>query len=131
MLSRPVILIVEDEPIVRLDALDLVRTAGFDAIGAKNADEAIAILEARPDIRLVFTDHELPGTMDGLKLAHYVRDRWPPIHLMVGSGRTIFDESSLPENTKFFRKPYHDNTIAEELTRLLSAKDSLNQLALE
>ena len=72
MVNSAVILVVEDHPLMRLNALDLVRDAGFEGIGASNADEAIRILEARSDVRLVFTDVEMPGTMDGLKLAHYI-----------------------------------------------------------
>ena len=117
----PAVLVVEDQTIILLIALDLVSRAGFEAVGAKSADEAIRILEARPDIRLVFTDVEMPDTMDGLKLAHYVRDRWPPIHLIVVSGKSIMDESRLPANTRFFSKPYNDNSIVEELTKLLAA----------
>ena len=117
----PAVLVVEDHTIILLSALDLVSRAGFEAVGAKSADEAIRILEARPDIRLVFTDVEMPGTMDGLKLAHYVRDRWPPIHLIVVSGKAIMEESRLPANTRFFSKPYNDNSIVEELTNLLAA----------
>lgn len=125
MLSRAAILVVEDHPIIMLSALDLISTAGYEGIGAHSADEAIRILEARPDIRLVFTDVEMPGTMDGVKLAHYVRDRWPPIQLIVVSGKAIPDETRLPANTKFFSKPYNDNVIVEELTRLLAP--TLNQ----
>src|SRR5665213_920165 len=95
-LSDAVVLAVEDSPIVLLGALDLVRAAGFTGVGAQSADEAIAILEARPDIRLVFTDVEMPGSIDGLKLAHYIRERWPRIHLIVASGKAILQESRLP-----------------------------------
>lgn len=121
MVNSAVILVVEDHPLIRLNALDLVRDAGFEAIGASNADEAISILEARSDVRLVFTDVEMPGTMDGLKLAHYIRNRWPPVHLIVVSGKAIHEETGLPVNTKFFPKPYNDNVIVEELTRLLAS----------
>lgn len=78
-LSDAVVLVVEDSPIIRESALEIVRTAGFQGVGARSADEAIGILEARADIRLVFTDVEMPGTIDGVKLAHYIRDRWPQI----------------------------------------------------
>jgi len=121
MVSRAVVLVVEDHALIRLCALDLVRAAGFEGIGAKSADEAIAILETRPDIRVVFTDVEMPGSMDGLKLAHYVRDRWPPIQLIVVSGRRVLDETTLPSNSRFFAKPYDDNTIIHELTTILAA----------
>jgi CheY-like chemotaxis protein len=106
-----------------MSALDLVTNAGFTGVGAPGADEAIAILEARSDIRLVFTDIEMPGTMDGLKLAHYIRHRWPPIHLIVASGRAIVEESQLPSRSRFFAKPYDDNAIAQEITRMLVALD--------
>ncbi len=97
-LSDAVILVVEDSPLILMSALELVKSAGFEGVGAESADEAIGILEARADIRLVFTDVEMPGTMDGVKLAQYIRDRWPPIHLIVASGRSILEESQLPSD---------------------------------
>ena len=123
-LSDAVVLVVEDNPLILLSALDLVKTAGFECVGAKSADEAIAILEARADIRLVFTDVEMPGTIDGIKLAHYIRDRRPPIHLIVASGRAIVEESQLPTGSRFFSKPYDDNTIIQEITKMLVAIDA-------
>jgi two-component system, response regulator PdtaR len=78
-LKIPAVLIVEDEPLVRLGAVQTIEDAGFEVIEAANADEAIEILEKRSDIRVVFTDVHMPGSMDGLKLAHAVRNRWPPI----------------------------------------------------
>jgi hypothetical protein len=74
---KPSHLVVEDELLLRLMAVDIVETAGFEALSAGTADEALAILEARADVRLVFTDVQMPGSMDGLRLAHAVRDRWP------------------------------------------------------
>ena len=118
-LSDAVVLVVEDNPLILMSALDLVTNAGFTGVGAPGADEAIAILEARSDIRLVFTDIEMPGTMDGLKLAHYIRNRWPPINLIVASGRAILEESQLPSRSRFFSKPYDDNAIAQEIIRML------------
>ena len=85
-LKGPVVLIVEDEPLVRLGAVQAIEDAGFEVIEAANADEAIRILENRSDIRVVFTDIHMPGSIDGLKLAHAVRDRWPPIKIIVTSG---------------------------------------------
>src|ERR1700683_5360591 len=85
--KTPAILIVEDEALVRLYAVDTVTAAGFDVVEAASADEAIRILESRSDIRVVFTDIQMPGLMDGLKLAQAVRDRWPPIKIIVTSGR--------------------------------------------
>jgi len=123
-LSDAVVLVVEDNPLILMSALDLVAAAGFEGVGTANADEAIAILEARADIRLVFTDVEMPGTIDCVKLAHYIRERWPPIHLIVASGRAILEESQLPAGSRFFSKPYDDNTIVADLTRMLVAIDA-------
>lgn len=119
--TPPVVLVVEDSPLILMCALDLVTSAGFEGVGAANADDAIAILEARADIHLVFTDVEMPGAIDGVKLAHYIRDRWPPIHLIVASGRTILEESHLPTGSKFFSKPYDNDTIVKEMSRMLAA----------
>src|ERR1700683_37791 len=118
--KTPAVLIVEDEPLVRLCAVDTVVGAGFDVIEAANADEAIRILESRSDIRVVITDIQMPGSIDGLKLAHAVRNRWPPIKIMVTSGHDLVSENDLPEGGRFFPKPYDaaqiTNTI-RELTR--------------
>ena len=109
------ILIVEDEPLVRLCAVDAVAAAGFEVIEAASADEAIQILERRSDILAVFTDIQMPGSMDGLKLAHAVRNRWPPIKLIVTSGRELVTEHDLPEGGRFFAKPYDPTEICRAL----------------
>ncbi len=77
--GRPVVLVVEDDTLVRVTALAIIEASGFEAIAAGNADEAIRALETRSDIRAVFTDVQMPGPMDGLKLAQVIRDRWPPV----------------------------------------------------
>src|SRR4051812_50008510 len=84
----PVILVVEDDALLRLDAVELVKEAGLIAVEAANADEAILILECRADITVIFTDIDMPGSMDGLKLAHAVRHRWPPVKIIIVSGKT-------------------------------------------
>ena len=115
-----VVLVVEDDPIIRMCAVDIIAEAGLDTIEAACADDAIKILEARPDVRLVFTDIEMPGTMDGIKLSHYIRERWPPIKLIVASGKAIVEESHLPTGARFFSKPYSDRTIVDEIRKMLS-----------
>ena len=80
------VLIVEDEFLLRADAVEFMEHSGFTVYEASNADEAIELLELHNDIRAVFTDIHMPGTMDGLKLAHYVRGRWPPVKLIITSG---------------------------------------------
>jgi CheY-like chemotaxis protein len=114
------VLVVEDNALIRMGAVDNLVTAGFGVLEASNADEAIRILEGRPDIHLVFTDVEMPGSMDGLKLAHYIRGRWPPVRLIVVSGKRILDESHLPAEAKFFPKPYDEGAILETIIRMLS-----------
>jgi len=113
--KAPVILIVEDEPLVRLGAVRTIEDAGFEVIEAANADEAIRILESRRDIRVVFTDIHMPGSMDGLKLAHAVRNRWPPIRIIVTSGHEFLTEQDLPEGGRFFAKPYDPVQIRDAL----------------
>jgi two-component system, response regulator PdtaR len=115
---RPVVLIVEDEFLIRMDAVDMVRAAGFDAVEAENADEAIGILEARFDITLVFTDIQMPGSMDGLKLATAIRGRWPPIKIVATSGMLKVSEDDLPAGSRFLPKPYNARQIAATLREL-------------
>lgn len=116
---------VEDSPLIRMSAMELVIDAGYEALEAENADEAIRILESRSDIDLVFTDVQMPGTIDGIKLSHYIRDRWPPVRLMVASGNKIVDESSLPIGSKFFSKPYSNHQIADAMARLLAGETAI------
>src|ERR1700691_344975 len=113
--KTPAILIVEDEPLVRLCAVDAVAAAGFEVVEAASADEAIRILGCRSDIRVVFTDVQMPGSMDGLKLAHAVRNRWPPIKIMVTSGREIITQHDLPEGGRFFGTPYDSTQITNTI----------------
>lgn len=115
--SRPHVLVVEDDFLCRLHAVDLVEAAGYTAIEAFNADAAIAILEARKDIRIVFTDIDMPGSMNGLKLARAIRNRWPPIELILTSGHFDVPESDIPERGLFFSKPYRDDEIVSALRK--------------
>lgn len=118
--GKPVVLVVEDSALIRMSAIELVLDAGYEALEAGNADEAIRILESRDDIDLVFTDVQMPGTMDGIKLSHYIRDRWPPVRLIVASGAAILKESMLPTDSRYFPKPYDSSTISETMARLLA-----------
>ena len=104
--NPPVVLVVEDEPLLRMLAVEVVEEAGSIAIEARDADEAVILLESRADITLLFTDVNMPGSMDGLKLAHAVRDRWPPIKILVVSGQQRLQFCDLPSNSFFIEKPY-------------------------
>ncbi|SRR5216683_3819871 len=115
---RPVVLVVEDNYLLRMDAADMIEAAGFEVIEAANADDAIAILEARNDIAVVFTDVQMPGSMDGLRLARAVRGRWPPIKIVTTSGQRIIEETDLPEGGRFLPKPYSPLQVSGVLREL-------------
>ena len=118
--KRPVVLVVEDESLLRASAIDMVKEAGFDVIEASDADEAIRILESRNDIRAVFTDVQMPGSMDGLRLARVIRSRWPPVALIVTSGKTnVMEDDDLPTGGRFLPKPYHQAQIGSVLKQLI------------
>jgi CheY-like chemotaxis protein len=100
-----VVLVVEDEMLLRMRAVDMVEDAGFTSVEAVDADEAVAILESRSDIALLFTDIQMPGSMDGLGLAHAVHKRWPPIKIILVSGQLKPATIDIPANSRFFGKP--------------------------
>ncbi len=106
-----VVLVVEDDAIVRMDTASIIEEAGFEAIEAATADEAIILLEARADIKVVFTDIEMPGSMNGLKLAFTVRDRWPPVLIIIASGRLRPNPDEMPPAVTFLRKPYSATAV--------------------
>ena len=119
--GKPVILVVEDDALVRTLAVVVAEDSGFEVLSAASADEAIPILESRSDIRLVFTDISMPGSMNGLKLAHVVRDRWPPVELLVTSAFSNFTVADLPKRSRFLAKPYNVGTLAKTLQQMAGA----------
>jgi CheY-like chemotaxis protein len=116
--KRPVVLIVEDDFLIRMNAAEMIAVAGFDVIEAASADEAILILEDRFDITVVFTDIQMPGSMDGLKLAAAIRGRWPPIKIVATSGLVDVRQDDLPEGGRFLPKPYSPEQIVRTLREL-------------
>jgi CheY-like chemotaxis protein len=119
--KRPVVLIVEDEILLRMNAAEMIGDSGFDVVEAPNAHEAIKILEARPDIHAVFTDIQMPGSMDGLRLARFVRRRWPPIQIVATSGFVKVGADDLPAGSRFLPKPYRSEQIVATLRELIPA----------
>jgi two-component system, response regulator PdtaR len=117
-LTKIVVLIVEDEPLLRMNAVDLVEDAGFEAVAAANAGQAIQVLERRDDIRIILSDIDMPPGMDGMKLVAIVRDRWPPIEIILVSGQLASAEVELPERGLFFSKPYRSGELIAAMTRL-------------
>jgi CheY-like chemotaxis protein len=112
------VLVVEDEALVRLVAVDMILEAGYRVLEADNADEAIRILDARNDICFIFTDIDMPGSIDGLKLAHAVSKRWPPIRIIVTSGMQTPKESELPKGSRFLPKPYDAGSLGTAFSQL-------------
>jgi CheY-like chemotaxis protein len=117
-MDLPLVLVVEDEFLVRMNAVSLLEEAGFGVLEAASADEAIALLESERDIGIVFTDINMPGSMDGLRLAHAIRNRWPPIELVLTSGLVRVRDDDLPARGRFLSKPYDPNTLVEVVTSL-------------
>jgi len=115
------VLVVEDEMVLRMRAADIVEDAGFCAVEAVNADEAIAVLESRSDIALLFTDIQMPGSMDGLKLAHAVHSRWPDIGIILVSGHVKPSDAERPTDSRFFSKPLGDAQMIVELQAMVGA----------
>lgn len=117
--STPIVLVVEDEMVLRMRAVDIVEDAGFVPIEAVSADEAIRILESRDDISLLFTDIQMPGSMDGLKLAHAAHTRWPHIKIILVSGQIAVTDADKPTDSKFFPKPLETKRMILELQEMI------------
>jgi two-component system, response regulator PdtaR len=118
---HPVILIVEDEALVRLSAVGMLEDAGFRMIEAVNGDDALELLEADSDVQLLFTDVNMPGAINGLALAKRVHDRWPHIRIMVASARPMSQPNELPAGSRFEQKPYSADTMVRHARELTSA----------
>jgi two-component sensor histidine kinase/CheY-like chemotaxis protein len=113
------VLVVEDEMVLRMRAVDIVEDAGFTAVQAANADQALLILESRSDISLLFSDIQMPGTMDGLKLAYAVHERWPSIKIILVSGKIQLLDADKPTDSRFFGKPLEVTQMIAELQRMV------------
>jgi len=114
-----VVLVVEDEMLLRMRAVDMVEDAGFTSVEAVDADEAVAILESRSDIALMFSDIQMPGTMDGLTLAHIVHKRWPPIRIILVSGQLKLETFDMPPGSRFFGKPLEAKVMMAQMRNMI------------
>ena len=126
-MEKAVVLVVESEALIRISTLHMIEDAGLGAVEASNADEAIGILQNRADIRAVFTDIRIPGSMDGWKLARSIRGRWPPIHLILASA-LVPDLSELPDNALFIQKPYAAAQVTAALSVLFGRDAALRTI---
>jgi two-component system, response regulator PdtaR len=115
----PVILIVEDDPLVRMLAVEFVEEAGFGTLEAGDADQAIAVLESCSKIAVLFTDINMPGSMNGLELALVVNNRWPAVEILIASGHVQLPLADLPPNGRFLGKPYRAEAMMAELHSLV------------
>jgi CheY-like chemotaxis protein len=115
-----VVLVVEDEMMLRMRVVDMVEDAGYVPVEAVDADEAMAILRSRSDIALMLTDVQMPGSMNGLQLAHAVHEHWPPIKIILASGQLKLSGSEIPQDSRFFGKPLQSDEIIAEMREMLS-----------
>lgn len=118
--SKIIVLVVEDEPLVRMGIVDHLEDSGFAVLEAADADAAIDFLVKNLDIRIVFTDVDMPGGMDGIKLAAAIRTRWPPIKIVVTSGHRKVNIDDLPVESQFFAKPYSFDKLVTAFRALAS-----------
>ena len=119
LLPRLVVLLVEDEPIVRFDAIQSFEDAGFEVVEAYDAAQALLTLEARPDLSAVFTDVHMPGRLNGVALARLVHDRRPDVQILVTSGVLRVERDDLPKGGHFIPKPYDAAQVAQLIRSLV------------
>ena len=117
-MMKPVVLVVEDEQLLRLFATDMIEEAGFEVLQAPNASAALMTLEERLDVRVVFTDVNMPGGIDGIMLAICIRRRWPTIQIIITSGRPWPDEAVVPADVVFFPKPYRQDRVLDTVRKM-------------
>ena len=120
VLDRPVVLLVEDEPLVRLTQVDILREAGFWVLEAEDADEAFEILRRRQDVSVVLTDVDMPGSIDGFEFARLVAQGWPEVGVLVISGKAFPEEGDLPPSAVFVAKPTRAAALVEHLNALMA-----------
>lgn len=120
-LTRWPVLVVEDEPILRLDAISMVENAGFEAVEALSSADAIRLLEERLDIRLVYMDLDMPRSRsrNGIEIAAAIRRRWPPIEIILTAAYFTRESVELPERVEFYPKPVDHGEIVRAMQRLL------------
>ena len=117
--SKAAILVVEDEMLIRIWAADLLEDNGFSVLEAKDADAALIVLESRPDVKLLFTDVQMPGSLNGMELAQEVHARWPHVLLVITSGRERPSRAEIPDDGRFVPKPYNAEQLLRQVNDLL------------
>ena len=120
--NTPVALVVEDEPLVRMLAVDILEDEGFEVVEASTAPAALALLEKRDNVSVLFTDIDMPGGMNGLELAKVVHERWPKVVIVVTSGVFRPAASTLPDDGVFLQKPYATSAPVRVIRELIRRK---------
>lgn len=120
--TAPVVLVVEDEVLVRMLACDILDDGGFKCLEAVAAPEALALIDARPDIAVMFTDVDMPGEINGLGLAHLVAMRAPGVAILVTSGAAGPGQGDLPPGARFLRKPYSPSALLDLMAEMIAAR---------
>jgi CheY-like chemotaxis protein len=119
--EHPLVLVVEDEPLVRMIAAEGLEDAGFQVLEAESAEDALRILSERPDVGVLFTDVNMPGKVDGVELARLVHERWPELRIVITSGRDYLKKAELPDDGRFVPKPYRTDEVASLIESMMSA----------
>jgi CheY-like chemotaxis protein len=119
--ERTTVLIVEDEALIRMLGCDILESAGFAVLEAGTADEAVTLMEQHREVHLLFSDIDMPGSMDGLELAALVHRRWPQVGLLITSGHRRPAGESLPDNGRFIPKPWNENLVLSEVQAILGS----------
>ncbi|MEC3909042.1 response regulator [Sphingobium sp. CR2-8] len=119
--DKQTVLVVEDDVLVRMHGVDILEDAGFTVLEAETADDAIMLLQGQQDVHLLFSDIDMPGSMNGLELAQLVRDRWPKVRLLLTSGHHHIAEEALPEHGRFVRKPWTRERLIATIQATLAA----------
>ena len=117
--SDTTIIVVDDEALIRMHGASMLEDAGYSVVEAASADEAIAILEGTTDVRLLFSDVDMPGRMNGIALAELVHERWPNVRLLLTSGHHHIADAQLPDDGRFIPKPYSQKAVVREVNALL------------
>jgi two-component system, response regulator PdtaR len=123
-LNQPVVLLVEDEPLVRTVQVDILRDAEFWVLEAQDADEAFEILKRRPDVRAVLTDVDMPGSLDGFEFARLVEQGWPEVGVLVISGKTAPLPGDMPPSAMFAPKPVRPAALVEQIKALIARAET-------
>lgn len=125
----PEILLVEDEPLIRMCSADLLEDAGYSVLEAENAEQAISLLQDNPEIKVLFTDVRMPGDLDGLDLARLVHEKWPNVKFLVVSGHHQIENGDLPDDGRFLQKPYRPQAVMRNIGEMLSDAQSRTKTA--